>query len=246
MEANSNEQKYLTAVRVLVSHGEFDEAEALMEKLWNSPMANEENEYKYFLILLEIKCHTGALRALSFYEHITKKGYLGFWERRSNDEQSILFDWQAQIHLNLGNYDMAFQLFKQAASCGRETHLLWWHLGNLYLESRNIHFGIKCLIRSLELYSQMNFFSDKLSNCLGSFTGKHPFSLQCEREQFVDVVNLLKQAISSKNEYKTLKRYIAKLLHFFPTEERVSEFQVFLEAEYCDLFGECQSPVEQL
>ena len=228
--------KYLKAVKILFANKELKEAALLLHRLWNSPETTEENEFEIFCAYVELQLHFESQQALDFMEEHLFEESCGFLSRRTLFEQSVLFDWHGQLNLYLGNYDKAFESLKRSASLGRDTDLLWWHLGNFYLENRKVEFGIRCLRRSLEFFCQLNFGTMKTFEYpIGFFLGRHPFSFGCDKKKFFDVLLPLSGLVQSRNERKQLLNLVETLVHNFPDDDQLYKVKILIENQFKEI-----------
>ncbi len=148
----------LEAARLLYQNGELIEAESILKSLWSSADLAKEESFMILCALLEVGIARDPKSIHQLLDSlISGEGqFHNIWETRTLAQQGILFEWHGHLSFLMGEHTQAFDSLTRAASLGRDTSMLWYQLGSLFVDNGELELGLRYAKRSLQLHKQLD------------------------------------------------------------------------------------------
>jgi len=223
--------KAFDAAFVLYRHGEKSEALGILKNLWGQNLPPS-MEFKVFGALVEVWAEQAPLHVADFLEEVIhgRENFEAFCSRRSLAEQATLSDWLGQIKLHVEDHQGAFDALSAAASIGRDTSLLWAHLGSLYLRNSDLELALRYLRRSLQLYRQLDLsIINGRDQPFGFFIGRHPLGTEFGLESYLALLLKATKIAKSQKNLKSVRELVVEMIHQFPEERRLPQIRLMME-----------------
>jgi hypothetical protein len=220
------------AAQVLCRHGSLTEARGILYFLWDHPEHSPNEEFRVFCALLELWASESPLGLSSFLDSVTQGlGYLkNFWERRPMNEQAALYDWQGQIALHIGDHTTALDALSRAASLGRDTSLLWFQLGSLYVQNCELDIGLRYVRRSLQIFRQLDLeILSGREDVFGAFMSEHPLKSNLDAGSYLKLLLDITRLAKSKRNLRAVRELVVEMIHQFPEEDRLRKVRLLVE-----------------
>lgn len=224
--------KEFEAAKVLLRSGYRQDAQKIIQYLWEHPDRAKDQELAVFGALMEFWCDENPQSAVAFLEKIADaSGEMNaFWSRRNLQEKALVHDWIGQISFALSDYQKAKENFGMAAALGRDEAMLCYHLGYLFIGDGELELGLRYIVRSLQLDRQPSLdVGDSLGPALGAFTGKHPVGLKLDEGAYLKLLYEVTKLAKGKRNLKSVRELVVELIHFYPREHRFKKIRLLLE-----------------
>ena len=220
------------AARLLYQNGEIVESEAILKNLWASVALDGPESFGILCALLEV----GVARDPKAIHHlldslISGEGHFhDIWESRTLSQQGTLFEWHGHLSFLIGEHTQAFDSLTRAASLGRDTSLLWYQLGSLFVDNSELDLGLRYAKRSLQLFKQLDIgFSDSEQDVIGAFGATHPTGFVHDTESYMGLLLKSTKIAKTHKSLKVVRELIVEMIHQFPEELRLPKIRLMIE-----------------
>lgn len=221
------------AARLLYKSGDVVGAESLLKGLWAQTSIESTEAFSILCAMLEV----GASRDLRGIHQvldalIAGEGHFNeIWSSRTLPQQGVLFEWHGHISFLMNEQTQAFDSLTRAASLGRDTSLLWYQLGVLFVNDGDLDLGLRYARRSLQLYKQLDLslFDGQEDHFFGFFGGKHPTGFKHGIEGYMSLLLTATKVAKTHKNLKSVRELIVEMIHQFPEESRLPKIRLLVE-----------------
>jgi tetratricopeptide (TPR) repeat protein len=235
------------AARILYQNGELNESESILKALWAQSDCKDQESFTILCALFEVGVAKDPATIHRLLDSlISGEGqFHNIWENRTLSQQGSLFEWHGHLSFLIGEKSQAFDSLSRAASLGRDTSLLWYQLGTLFVDNGELDLGLRYAKRSLQLFKQLDLcFLKSEQEMIGAFGGRHPTGFVHDVEGYLGLLLKSTKLAKSHKSLKVVRELIVEMIHQFPEESRLPKIRLMIERNIVS--GALQQPTISL